>query len=79
MIDDPQKADGQCLYLNFHRQSNTPVLHLILISNLAFNRNIPLAQDRSLPASAQQEVETAAVKRLTTVTAGLPRTKPAVH
>jgi hypothetical protein len=79
MIDDPQKADGQWLYLNFHCQSNTPVAHLILITHLAINRNIPLAQDRSLPASSQQEVETAAVKWLTTVTAGLPRTKPAVH
>jgi hypothetical protein len=48
-------------------------------ANLVFNRNIPLAQDRSLSASSQQEVETAAVKLLTTVTAGLPRTKPAVH
>jgi hypothetical protein len=45
---------------------------------LVFNRNIPLAQ--SNPTSVtQQEVETAAVKWLTTVTAGLPRTKPAVH
>jgi len=50
MIDAPQKADGQWLYLNFHCQSNTPVAHLISITHLAFNRNIPLAQDRSLPA-----------------------------
>jgi len=48
-------------------------------TNLVFNRNIPLAEDRSLPASPQQEVETAAVKWLTTVAAGLPRTKPAVQ
>jgi hypothetical protein len=27
MIDAPQKADGQWLYLNFHCQSNTPVAH----------------------------------------------------
>jgi hypothetical protein len=79
MIDAAQKADGQWLYLNFHCQSNTPAAHLILITNLVFNRNIPLAQDRSLPASPQQEVETAAVKWLTTVAAGLPRTKPAVQ
>jgi hypothetical protein len=72
MIDAAQKADGQWLYLNFHCQSNTPAAHLILITNLVFNRNIPLAQDRSLPASPQQEVET-------TVAAGLPRTKPAVQ
>src|SRR5260370_12564055 len=71
MIDAPQKADGQWLYLNSHCQSNTPVAHFILITNLVFNRNIPLAQDRSLPASPQQEVETAAVKWLTTVAAGL--------
>jgi hypothetical protein len=79
MIDDAQKVDGQWPYFNFHCQSNTPVAHRNLITRLAFNRTIPLAQERILPASPQQEGKTAAVKWLTTITAGSPRTKPAVH
>jgi hypothetical protein len=76
MIDALQKADGQWLYFKFSLQSL--VAHIKLITRLVFNRNIPLAQARSLPAPPQQEVETAAVKWLTTVAAGLPRTKPAL-
>jgi hypothetical protein len=46
----PTKGPMDNGYINFHCQSNTPVAHLISITHLAFNRNIPLAQDRSLPA-----------------------------
>jgi hypothetical protein len=63
------------LYLNFHCQSNTPVAH-------HFDNQLGLQSKhsaRAIETYQQKEVETAAVKWLTTVTAGLPRTKPAVH
>jgi len=52
MIDAPQKADGQWLYLIFHCQFKTPVAHHF-DSNLVFNRNIPLAQ--SEPTSVNRK------------------------
>jgi hypothetical protein len=65
MIDAPQKADGKWLYLNFHCHPIHPS-RIILITNLVFNRNIPLAQ--SEPTSVRKQA-----KWLTTVNAGLPR------
>jgi len=69
MIDAPQKADGQWLYLNFHCQSNTPAA-LILITNLVFNRNIPLAQSEPTSVTATSEMADHGHRRLATNQAG---------
>ena len=51
MIDAPQKADGQWLYLNFHCQSNTPVAHHF-DNQLGLQSNIPLAQSKPTSVTA---------------------------
>jgi hypothetical protein len=55
MIDAPQKADGQWLYLIFHCQSKTPVA-LYFDNQFVFNRNIPLAQSEPTVVTARSEM-----------------------
>ena len=55
MIDAPQKADGQWLYLNFH---------------CVFNRNIPLAQSEPTSVTATSEMADHGHRRLATNQAG---------
>ena len=47
--------------------SDTKNPHLVSITHLTFNRNVPLARDRGLPAAPQQEAEAAARSRLLTI------------
>ena len=69
MIDAPQKADGQWLYLIFHCQFKTPVAHHF-DSNLVFNRNIPLAQSEPTSVTARSEMADHDHRRLATNQAG---------
>jgi len=62
MIDAPQKADGQWLYLIFHCQSKTPVAHHF--------DNIPLAQSEPTSVTARSEMADHDHRRLATNQAG---------